>query len=111
MCYMYDSIFKFAYKQTTQTHTLCASPPQNTHKNRCDVRSDDLALVTDGLAERVAHDDLDEVLQLRVDVAADGLHELALHAQHQQLQALDHRDHLRDAELLGAAVVVARRLR
>lgn len=43
-------------------------------------------------------------------MTSDGLGELALHAQHEHLQPLDHRNHLGDAELLFARVVVASRL-
>ena len=67
-------------------------------------------LVLDDLPERLAKGQLDEVLQLRVDVAPDAVAEGRLHLGHQHLQALDHSDHLDQRELLVVRVVVARGL-
>lgn len=55
---------------------------------------DDVLLLLDGLAQRVAQRDLGEVLQRRVDGVTDGVVEHALHAAHQHLQPLYHGHHL-----------------
>ena len=70
-------------------------------------RFDEVLLLLDGAAQRLADGLLREVLHLRVGGAQDGLLEDALHARHQDLQALDHGDDLDQGKLLAAAVVVA----
>ena len=61
-----------------------------------------------GLAQWVPDEYLHQVLQLEVDVAPNGIYEHRLHAGHQQLQPLDHRNHLHQRQFFFMAVVVAR---
>lgn len=71
---------------------------------------DDITAFLDGFAKGIAQNELYEVLEFCVDVSTDCVHKYSLHAGHQELQPLDHSDHLDDGKLLIACVVVSNRL-
>lgn len=72
------------------------------------VPSNEVLLVLDSLAEGFSEGKLDEILQLGVDMTADGIGKDRLHAGHEDLQPFDHGDDLNQSKFLLFRVVVSR---